>query len=114
MGDEKVFKMSKRDAEFHIKGIITRARIKIILIIVGSSLISYVVRDGMDGHGVSWLASNILWIIGCASFFLAFFWTFVIFTDHRNASRSALEDWETFVEDEEKLLEKHRMVTDLG
>ena len=94
-----------------IKGTIRRMRNKLIMIIIGSGLISYSCYLGSKGIVEShYIAGNILYLLGVAFAFLLFMFSIFLCTDFRNYSRDALDDWEKFLGNEETFWEKHKKV----
>ena len=74
-----------------IKDAIIRMRNKLIMIIIGSGLISYSCYLGSKGIVESnYIAGNILYLLGAAFAFLLFMFSISICTDFRNYSRDAL------------------------
>ncbi len=102
--DEETFEKTKKakereNAELRINLVISSMRKKMILIIVGSLILTY----------VTYTASILL--IEVASFFVAIWFSFYLFTDFSRYSADALNDWKELLENEEEFWKKHKKLT---
>ena len=91
-----------------IKGAIARMRKKLIMIIIGSGLISYSCGAGANELvNSNSFAGSILYMLGAGSGFIFLYFCVYICSDFRRYSRDALDDWKKFLENEEGFWAKH-------